>query len=114
MGLCPTVSSLIGGVIVITYDRFEECEKDLTREQLIDLMVNENRQVYLHFNEIKADEDDYLHWDLENWTTVDGGHRFIRSYGLKGRILADEFSGYNVYDMTKFFLPETANKLELA
>lgn len=99
---------------MITYDRFEECEKDLTREQLIDLMVNENRQVYLHFNEVKADEDDYLHWDMENWTTVDGGHRFIRSYGLKGRILADEFSGYNVYDMTKFFLPETADKLELA
>lgn len=85
---------------MITYDRFEECEKDFTRQDLINLMVNENRQVYLHFNEVKADEDDYLHLNLENWTTVDGVHRFIRSYGLKGRILADEFSGYNVYDMT--------------
>lgn len=77
-------------------------------------MVRENRQLYLHFNEVRADEDDYLHWDLENWTRVDGGHRFIRSYALKGRILADEFSGYNIYDMTKYFLPETADKLELA
>ena len=101
-------------VIVIIYDRFEECEKDLGREDLINLMVKDNRQLYLHFQEVKCDEDGYLHWDLENWTTVDGGHRFIRSYGLKGRILADEFSGYNVYDMTKYFLPETADKLELA
>ena len=99
---------------MIIYDRFEETEKDMTREQLIDMMVKDNRQLYLHFNEVKCDEDGYLHWDLENWTTVDGGHRFIRSYGLKGRILADEFSGYNVYDMTKFFLPETADQLELA
>ena len=51
---------------MIIYDRFEECEKDLTREDLIDLMVKENRQLYLHFNEVKCDEDGYLHWDLEN------------------------------------------------
>lgn len=69
----PTAPFLKENVIEIIYDRFEEVEKDLTHEQLIDMMAKENRQLYLHFNEVKCDEDGYLHWDLKTgplWTVV--------------------------------------------
>ena len=62
-----------------------------------DLVANGNRQVDLVFDEKQSDEDGYLHWDRENWTSVDG-KRFIRSYFLDGRALSD-YSGYNKYDM---------------
>ena len=74
-------------------DVIEKVEKDLTTEELVDLIANHNRQVDLIFAEKKTDEDGYLTWDLENWTSVDG-KRFIRSYGLEGRMLSD-YSGYN-------------------
>ena len=67
-------------------DVIEKCEKDLTTEELIDLVANHNRQVDLLFAETKTDEDGYLKWDAENWTSVDG-KRFIRSYSLEGRVL---------------------------
>ena len=69
-------------------DVIEKVEKDLTTEELVDLIANHNRQVDLIFAEKKTDEDGYLTWDLENWTSVDG-KRFIRSYGLEGRMLSD-------------------------
>ena len=86
-------------------DVIEKVEKDLTTEELVDLIANHNRQVDLIFAEKKTDEDGYLTWDLENWTSVDG-KRFIRSYGLEGRMLSD-YSGYNKYDLKGCFQPET-------
>ena len=53
-------------------DVIEKVEKDLTTEELVDLIANHNRQVDLIFAEKKTDEDGYLTWDLENWTSVDG------------------------------------------
>lgn len=93
------------------YDKIEKIEKDLTTEQLVDLVANHNRQVDLVFAEVKTDEDGYLSWDAENWTSVDG-KRFIRSYSLKGRALSD-FSGYNKYDLKGYFLPEAAAEVYL-
>ena len=92
-------------------DVIEKCEKDLTTEELIDLVANHNRQVDLILAEKKTDEDGYLTWDAENWTSVDG-KRFIRSYSLEGRVLSD-FSGYNKYDMKGYFQPETAKEVRL-
>lgn len=92
-------------------DLIEKCEKDLTTEELIELIAHGNRQVDLIFDEKKTDEDGYLTWDAENWTSVDG-RRFIRSYALEGRVLSD-YSGYNKYDMKGFFLPETAKEVRL-
>ncbi len=92
-------------------DLIQKCEKDLTTEELVELIAHGNRQVDLIFDEKKTDEDGYLTWDTENWTSVDG-KRFIRSYALEGRVLSD-YSGYNKYDMKGYFLPETAKEVRL-
>jgi len=93
------------------FDKIEKIEKDLTVDQLVDLVANHNRQVDLVFAEVRTDEDGYLSWDTENWTSVDG-KRFIRSYALKGRTLSD-YSGYNKYDLKGYFLPEEAAEVYL-
>lgn len=93
------------------FDAIEKCEKNLTAEELIDLIANHNRQVDLLFDGKKTDEDGYLSWDAENWTSVDG-KRFIRSYSLQGRVLSD-FSGYNKYDLKGYFQPENAREIRL-
>ena len=92
-------------------DTVNKVELDLTNEQMVDLMANHNRQVDLVFAEKRTDEDGYLSWDAENWTSVDG-KRFIRSYSLQGRVLSD-YSGYNKYDMKGYFLPEEAKEVYL-
>ena len=92
-------------------DLIKKCELDLTTEELVDLIAHGNRQVDLIFDEKKTDEDGYLSWDAENWTSVDG-KRFIRSYSLAGRVLSD-YSGYNKYDLKGYFLPETAKEVRL-
>lgn len=92
-------------------DLIEKCEKDLTTEQLVDLIANGNRQVDLVFAEKRTDEDGYMSWNKENWTSVDG-KRFIRSYALDERVLSD-FSGYNKYDLKGCFLPEEAKEVYL-
>ena len=91
-------------------DIIEKAEKDLTFEQLVELMANHDRQVDLVFAEKRSDEDGHV-WDAENWTCVDG-RRFIRSYFLNGRASSD-YSGYNIYDMKGAFLPEEAKKVRL-
>jgi hypothetical protein len=92
-------------------DVIEKCEKELSADELIDLIANHNRQVDLIFAENKTDEDGYLTWNAENWTSVDG-KRFIRSYALDGRVLSD-FSGYNKYDLKGYFQPEKAREIRL-
>ena len=91
-------------------DIIEKAEKDLTFEQLVELMANHDRQVDLVFAEKRSDEDGHV-WDAENWTCVDG-RRFIRSYFLNGRASSD-YSGYNIYDMKGAFLPEEAREVRL-
>ena len=92
-------------------DAIEKCEKDLTADELIELVAAHNRQIDLVFAEKKTDEDGYLTWNAENWTSVDG-KRFIRSYALDGRVLSD-FSGYNKYDLKGYFQPELAKEVIL-
>ena len=92
-------------------DTVNKTELDLTTDQLVDLVANQNRQVDLVFGAKLTDEDGYLSWDQENWTCVDG-KRFIRSYFLEGRALSD-YSGYNKYDMKGYFKPEEAKEVRL-
>ena len=92
-------------------DIIKKVELDLTRDELVDLVANQNRQVDLAFAEKRTDEDGYLSWDAENWTCVDG-KRFVRSYFLAGRALS-EFSGYNKYDLQDAFRPEEAQEVRL-
>ncbi len=94
------------------YDKLLKWECDYDKYYLIDLVQYHNKQINLYFDEVKTDEHGFIHWDMENWCCVDG-HRFIRTYGIEGRI-RKEFSGYNVYDMDKYFLPEKATLVELA
>lgn len=92
-------------------DTVKKVELDLSTEELVDLVANQNRQVDLVFADKHTDEDGYLTWDQENWTCVDG-KRFIRSYFLEGRALSD-YSGYNKYDMKGYFRPEDAQEVRL-
>ena len=90
-------------------DTVNKTELDLTKDQLVDMVANQNRQVDLVFAEARTDEDGYLKWNQENWTCVDG-KRFVRSYFLDGRALSD-YSGYNKYDLAGYFLPEEAQEV---
>ena len=87
------------------YDAIQKMDLDVTKKELIDYMIKD-RQVDLTFAEKKSDEDGYLTWDAENWTSVDG-RRFIRCYSLEGRVLRDSTS-HNIYDMENDFFPEQA------
>lgn len=92
-------------------DAIAKTQRELSTEELVEQIANNNRQVDLLFAEKKTDEDGYLSWDAENWTCVDG-KRFICSYSLQGRVLSD-FSGYNKYDLKGYFLPENAKEVRL-
>ena len=91
-------------------DTIQKIEKDLSYDELVDLMANHNRQVDLILTGKKSDEDGHV-CDAENWTCVDG-KRFIRSYFCEGRASSD-YSGYNKYDMKGCFLPEEAKEVRL-
>ena len=88
----------------------EEVEIDGTKG-LINVM-KDGRQVDLYLKEKETDEDGYLTWDVEHWSSVDG-KRFIRCYSLEGRVLS-ESTGHNIYDLENDFKPEEAERVELS
>lgn len=94
------------------YDTVKKEEVEIKDyKELIDIMRN-GRQVDLHLSEKKSDEDGYLTWDVEHWSSVDS-KRFIRCYSLEGRVLG-ESTGHNIYDLENDFKPEEAAKIELS
>ncbi|MBU5434204.1 hypothetical protein [Pseudoflavonifractor sp. MSJ-37] len=93
------------------YDTIHKNELELDRQGLIDQMLA-NRQVDLYLPEKKTDEDGYLTWDVEHWSTVDG-RRFIRCYSLEGRVLRDS-TAHNKYDLDNAFFPEEAKEVKLS
>lgn len=93
------------------YDIVKKEELEVTTEDLIELMRN-NRQVDCVLQAPKTDEDGYLTWDTEYWTTVDS-KRFIRTYSLKGRTLRDSTS-HNIYDLANDFHPEEAKEIRIS
>ena len=60
----------------------------------------------------KTDEDGYLTWDTEYWSTVDN-KRFIRTYSLDGRTLRDS-TAHNIYDLENEFHPEEAKEIRIS
>ena len=96
---------------MLVKDNIKKCELDLDKDQLIDLIANDNRQVDLFFEEKKTDEDGYLTWNQENWTSVDG-KRFICSYFRDGKALPD-YGTYNISDIRNYFEPEKAKEVVL-
>jgi len=93
------------------YDLINKKEIEVTYDGLINLMSHENRQVDLILNEKVTDEDGYLTWDAEHWTTVDS-KRFMRCYSLGDRQLRD-FTSHNIYDLKNDFKPEEAKEIQI-
>lgn len=93
------------------YDIVNKTELEVTADGLVDLMRN-NRQVDLVLPAPKTDEDGYLTWDTEYWTTVDN-KRFIRTYSLKGRTLRDSTT-HNIYDLANEFHPDQAKEIRIS
>lgn len=101
---------------MIVTDIINKTELEMTREEMIEVMVKSDRQVDLYFDYEKNDcpespEFAYLKWNHENWTTVDG-KRFICSYFVDERALSD-YGAYNVSDIGNYFMPEEAKKIVL-
>ncbi|MFV0362262.1 MAG: hypothetical protein ACK5LL_04115 [Suipraeoptans sp.] len=94
------------------YDTVKKEELDVTEDELIKLMAPGGRQVDLFLKEDKSDEDGYLTWDTEHWSSVDG-KRFIRCYSYKGK-MSSEYTGHNIYDLYNAFKPKEAKKVELS
>lgn len=93
------------------YDTIKKEELEVTTAGLIELMQN-NRQVDLVLQGPKTDEDGYLTWDTEYWSTVDN-KRFIRTYSLNGRTLRDS-TAHNIYDLENEFHPEEAKEVRIS
>lgn len=89
-----TVSGGIGN------ENLRYCEKEEIEigdyKDLIKIM-QDGRQVDLYLKEKKSDEDGYLTWDVEHWSSIEP-KRFIRCYSLEGRVLG-ESTGHNIYDL---------------
>ena len=93
-------------------DVVKKVELEVTTEDLIRMMQEGNRQVDLVLNSKKSDEDGYLTWDTEHWSSVDS-RRFIRCYSLEGRQLRDS-TGHNIYDLKNDFKPEEAKEIRIS
>ena len=87
------------------YDKVNKTELTADTDELIKLMAPGGRQVDLYLKEKKSDEDGYMTWDVEHWSSVDG-RRFIR--------VLSESTGHNIYDLRNEFKPEEAEKVELS
>lgn len=93
------------------YDLINKVELDLDYNGFVDLMAVKGRQVDLILGCKKTDDDGYLTWDTEHWTSLDG-RRFIRCYSLEGRQLRDSTT-HNTYDLKNDFHPEQAKEINI-
>jgi hypothetical protein len=95
------------------YDTVKKEEIEISSEQdLVNLMTKDGRQIDLYFEELKTDEDGYMSWNKEHWSSLDG-RKFIRYYTLNDRVL-NEFTGHNIDDLKNDFKPTEAYKIELS
>lgn len=92
------------------YDLIHKEEIEVTYDSLVELMRN-NRQVDLILNDKKTDDDGYLTWDAEHWTSVNE-NRFMRCYSLGDRQLRD-FTSHNIHDLKNDFKPEEAKEIQI-
>lgn len=94
------------------YDAVKKEDVEISDYKALINIMRDGRQVDLYLKAKKTDEDGYLTWDVEHWSSVDG-KRFIRCYSLEGRVLS-ESTGHNIYDLENDFKPEEAEKIELS
>lgn len=94
------------------YDTVKKEEVEVGDYKDLIKIMQDGRQVDLYLKEKKSDEDGYLTWDVEHWSSIEP-KRFIRCYSLEGRVLG-ESTGHNIYDLENEFKPEEAEKIELS
>lgn len=99
-------------LVMKVFDSVNKTEVEVDGTKGLIQLMKDGRQVDLHLKEKKSDEDGYMSWDVEHWSSVDG-KRFIRCYSLEGRVLS-ESTGHNIYDLANDFKPEEAMKVELS
>lgn len=92
------------------YDAVNKTEVEVDGTKGLIQTMKDGRQVDIYLKEKKSDEDGYMSWDVEHWSSVDG-KRFIRCYSLEGRVLG-ESTGHNIYDLENEFKPEDAEMVE--
>lgn len=92
------------------YDAVNKTEVEVDGTKGLIQIMKDGRQVDIYLKEKKSDEDGYMSWDVEHWSSVDG-KRFIRCYSLEGRVLG-ESTGHNIYDLENEFKPEDAAMVE--
>lgn len=92
------------------YDAVNKTEVEVEGTKGLIQIMKDGRQVDIYLKEKKSDEDGYMSWDVEHWSSVDG-KRFIRCYSLEGRVLG-ESTGHNIYDLENEFKPEDSAMVE--
>lgn len=94
---------------MLVKDIINKTEVEMTREEIMEAVAKNDRQVDLIFEEER--NDGMITWDHENWVSVDG-KRFVRSHFLNGKALS-EASYFNKYDYKAEFKPEEAKEIIL-
>lgn len=94
------------------YDTVKKEDVEIADYKELIKIMQDGRQVDLYLKEKRSDEDGYMTWDVEHWSSV-APKRFIRCYSLEGRVLG-ESTGHNIYDLDNTFKPEEAAKIELS
>ena len=92
------------------YDAVNKTEVEVDGTKGLIQIMKDGRQVDIYLKEKKSDEDGYMSWDVEHWSSVDG-KGFIRCYSLEGRVLG-ESTGHNIYDLANEVKPEDAAMVE--
>ena len=92
------------------YDAVNKTEVEIEGTKGLIQIMKDGRQVDIYLKEKKSDEDGYMSWDVEHWSSVDG-KRFIRCYSLEGRVLG-ESTGHNIYGLENEFKPEDSAMVE--
>ena len=54
------------------YDKVNKVEVEVDGTKGLIQQMKDGRQVDLYLKEKKSDEDGYMSWDVEHWSSVDG------------------------------------------
>lgn len=96
---------------MIARDIVNKVDVEVDTKKLIELM-NDGRQVDFILEKAVSDDDGYLTWDVEHWSSLKKD-KFVRTYELEGRTLRD-FTHFNIYDMATEFNPERAKTVQIS
>lgn len=89
------------------FDQTNNCELDLTRQQLLDLLTDGNREVDFIMKQPQPDDSGLVFYDKEIWVCTKE-KSFTRSYEFKGRALR-EFHCFHFHDLDGQFDPRRPN-----